>query len=68
MSEKSIPCIYCQTDNDVANTKCTNCGMAMPTDHPLAARNKTKFFRKAFWGIVIFCVVMMIYLPRYLFG
>jgi len=57
-------CLYCQADNDLENTRCSNCGMELPTKHPQDKSTKINFFVKAFWLIVIFCVVMMAYLPR----
>jgi len=64
MSELSKTCLYCQSENDVNNDSCKHCGMALPKKHPQDKRSKISFFIKVFWAIVIFCVVMMYYLPR----
>ncbi len=57
-------CLYCQTENDVTRDSCSHCGMALPNKHPQDKQKKLNFFIKAFWAIVLFCVVMMYYLPR----
>ena len=67
MSTQKIPCLYCQTKNDADIENCQNCGMPLAKDHPEGKNARQRFFVKAFWGIVIFCIVMMIYLPIHLF-
>jgi len=57
-------CLFCQTDNDNNDVHCSHCGMALPKKHPQDKRKKINFFIKAFWAIVLFCVIMMYYLPR----
>jgi len=57
-------CLYCQTDNEATNKNCSHCGMELPNKHPQDKQKKLSLFIKAFWGITIFCVVMMYYLPR----
>ncbi|MFQ3192975.1 MAG: hypothetical protein ACI936_004129 [Paraglaciecola sp.] len=64
MNKNSKKCLYCEVENDISNENCSHCGMALPTKHPNDKHTKISFFVKAFWGIVLFCVVMMIYLPR----
>lgn len=64
MNEKNKKCLYCHGDNDESDSNCQHCGMALPQKHPQDKRNKISFFIKAFWAIVVFCVVMMFYLPR----
>jgi predicted amidophosphoribosyltransferase len=59
-----IPCLYCQTENDVETKSCKNCGMPMAKKHPQNKKDKALFFHKWFWPLVIFCIVMMAYLPR----
>ena len=61
-SSPKTPCLYCQTLNEGSKKNCQNCGMPLAKNHPKKA--KISFFIKAFWGIVIFCIVMIIYLPR----
>ncbi|MEY8214464.1 MAG: DnrP protein [Colwellia sp.] len=60
----SKKCLYCQQENAGDAENCSHCGMALPLKHPQDKQTKISFFVKAFWGIVIFCVVMMYYLPR----
>lgn len=64
MSQTNKKCLYCQGDNSAENENCQHCGMLLPEKHPQDKRSKINFFIKAFWGIVIFCAVMMFYLPR----
>lgn len=64
MSQNTKKCLFCQVENDDQNENCSHCGMALPAKHPHDKKTKISFFVKAFWGIVIFCVLMMIYLPR----
>ena len=64
MSEHSKKCLFCQGENEANNDTCQHCGMALPTKHPQDKKTKISFFVKAFWAIVIFCVIMIFYLPR----
>ena len=69
MSDSSRKCLYCQGENsvtagDVNNVNCKHCGMELPKKHPQDKKSKIRFFIKMFLVIVIFCVVMMYYLPR----
>lgn len=64
MTANTKPCLFCQTENDSENELCSNCGMALPKKHPLDKRKKISTFVKAFWALVILCIVMVIYLPR----
>jgi len=79
MNKEIKTCLFCQTKNefqvDVKENKglpsqdsgfyqCRQCGMELPDKHPNDRKPKVKFFVKAFWLIVIFCLVMVIYLPR----
>ena len=57
-------CLYCQTENDEQAENCKHCGMNLPTKHPQDKKSKLSFFVKAFWLIVIFSLIMVIYLPR----
>ena len=63
MSDQQVPCLFCQVLNDSKLSHCTNCGMALAKNHP-EGKARRSFFGKAFWAIVIFCIVMMYYLPR----
>jgi predicted nucleic acid-binding Zn ribbon protein len=64
MNEQHNKCLFCQGKNDINNSHCEHCGMALPKNHPQDKRSKISFFDKAFWAIVIFCIIMMFYLPR----
>lgn len=64
MNENVKKCLYCQSENLDSDINCQHCGMALPMKHPQEKKKKISFFVKAFWGIVIFCIVMIIYLPR----
>ncbi len=63
MSHETVTCLFCQTKNDASLENCSHCGMALAKNHP-EGKARRSFFVKAFWGIVIFCLVMMFYLPR----
>lgn len=63
MSNEKVSCLFCQTDNEQGNKECSHCGMALAKNHP-QGKIRQIFFLKAFVIIVIFCVVMMYYLPR----
>jgi hypothetical protein len=64
MSQNSKKCLYCEVENDINNENCSHCGMALPMKHPHDKKSKISFFIKAFWGIVLFCIIMVFYLPR----
>ncbi|MCW8866569.1 MAG: DnrP protein [Colwellia sp.] len=64
MTSSPKKCLYCQTENEGATENCEHCGMPLPSKHPQDKQKKISFFIKAFWAIVIFCIVMMYYLPR----
>ncbi|RHW77082.1 DnrP protein [Colwellia sp. RSH04] len=57
-------CLYCQNENLAESKQCSRCGMELPTKQPQSKKAKLLFFTKAFWFIVIFCIIMVIYLPR----
>ena len=64
MTKELIPCLYCQTENESQQLNCTNCGMPLAKKHPNNKTDKLNFFVKAFILITIFCIAMVIYLPR----
>jgi len=64
MTQNSKKCLFCEVENDINNENCSHCGMALPTKHPHDKKTKITFFVKAFWGIVLFCIFMMFFLPR----
>ncbi|MBU2970493.1 DnrP protein [Pseudoalteromonas sp. C2R02] len=70
---ETIHCLYCDTENTLEQedkysssqeTICCHCGMILPQCHPHSATYRRRIFKYAFWPIFIFCIVMMIYLPR----
>jgi len=63
MSHEKISCLFCQTKNDKNLENCSNCGMALAENHP-EGKARWSFFIKAFVFIVVFCLVMVFYLPR----
>jgi len=64
MTLEKKPCLYCQTENEAKLINCRHCGMALAKKHPENKRNKLIWFSKVFWLITLFCLVMIIYLPR----
>ncbi|WP_353539960.1 DnrP protein [Colwellia sp. KU-HH00111] len=64
MSNQQNKCLFCQGENTVDTDTCQHCGMTLPKKHPEDRKSKISFFVKAFWAIVIFCTVMVFYLPR----
>ena len=64
MLHNNVKCLYCQSNNKKKDLQCQNCGMPLATKHPESASTKQKAFKPVFIGIVIFCVIMMFYLPR----
>ncbi len=43
---------------------CQNCGMLLSLKNPEGSLARRKRWLPFFWFVVIFCLVMMIYLPR----
>jgi hypothetical protein len=79
MNKEIKTCLFCQTDNEcqldvkedkgvvtqqISGQQCRHCGMKLPEKHPNDRKPKVKFFVKTFWLIVLFCLFMVIYLPR----
>mgnify|MGYP007014080091 CR=1 FL=1 len=72
MSNKMITCLFCQSINrcevqhdetkEVGN--CANCGMPLSKETPDSKSARKKRFLPFFWFVVIFCLVMIFYLPR----
>jgi len=59
-----IPCLYCNSENSEQQQSCSHCGMELPDKHPHGAKYRRGKFKWGFWFTVIFCVVMIYYLPR----
>lgn len=64
MSDKKVKCLFCQTENNIENDNCEQCGMVLSKNPSDSVKNRRSRFLKLFWFTVIFCVVMMFYLPR----
>ena len=64
MSEEKTPCLYCQTENDPVLERCIHCGMPLAKKHPNNKKNRLSSFTKVFWLIALFCLVMVVFLPR----
>ncbi|WP_206485826.1 DnrP protein [Thalassotalea sp. G2M2-11] len=69
MSKEVITCLYCQSPNEIDNEQndignCENCGMPLTQHAPEGRLSRLKRFLPFFWAIVIFCLVMIFYLPR----
>lgn len=62
MNKQAKICLYCQTPNDDSKQQCSHCGMSLAKQS--LRDKKTKLFIKAFWGIVLFCALMIYFLPR----
>jgi NAD-dependent SIR2 family protein deacetylase len=68
-----VHCLYCHGKYSIDLSRkesngqpklCRECGMALPEKHPESRFLKMKMFRWLFVLIVIFCAVMVVYLPR----
>ena len=68
-----VHCLYCHSKYSIDISReeknkqaeaCRECGMALPLKHPESRYLKMKMFRWLFVLIVIFCAVMVVYLPR----
>ncbi|WDE07739.1 DnrP protein [Thalassomonas viridans] len=63
-TEKTVPCLYCQSKNKVNDKQCYHCGMPLALKHPENKSSRLRFFVQAFVLIAFFCLVMVAYLPR----
>ncbi|MDO6444467.1 DnrP protein [Colwellia sp. 1_MG-2023] len=72
MSIKMITCLFCQSINRIdeqqaekkAYGNCQNCGMPLSKETPNSTGARKKRFLPFFWFVVVFCLVMIFYLPR----
>jgi uncharacterized paraquat-inducible protein A len=62
--ERGRECHFCQTLNPVERELCMRCGMALPEPRSTRLRRTRRLFLLLFAGIVLFCAVMIWYLPR----
>ena len=57
----NLNCKHCGGDIHIGEKNCSHCGMPLPPD---LGKNPQKKFKLYFIGLVIFCAVMIIWLPR----
>lgn len=57
-------CHYCTALNTVSQTVCSRCGMPLPAIRFDHRRRLLRRFTWAFVAVVLFCAVMVWYLPR----
>ena len=67
MKEEKTQCLYCNSDNMCQAINCTNCGMPLAKIHPNSRGQLQRRFKWSFIAIALFCLIMMAYLPRFLF-
>jgi predicted nucleic acid-binding Zn ribbon protein len=66
--ETAMPrCLYCQQENPPNEAECSNCGMPLPAHADSAPERRQRRFLWFCIGLSIFCAVMIVWLPRYLF-
>ena len=59
----NLTCKHCGGTINMGETNCAHCGMPLPPD---LGKNPQKKFKLFFIALVIFCVIMIIWLPRVL--
>ncbi|MCP5325156.1 MAG: DnrP protein [Oceanospirillaceae bacterium] len=57
-------CFYCHHKNDQHLDLCPHCGMPRLLRRPWQGRGKQVLFQYWFWLVVVFCLVMVVWLPR----
>jgi hypothetical protein len=65
---ESVHCLYCDSLQPGGIENCRQCGMPLPTKSPKSRQPLIRLFQRFFWLIVIFCLIMMFYLPRHFFS
>lgn len=53
-------CSHCGSDVNAEDTRCASCGIPLPPNH---AEQRHRTFIRWFIALVIFCFVMMFWLP-----
>jgi hypothetical protein len=62
---KALPvCLYCQHSNPVQSVTCEQCGMPLPASPAHAAAQQQLRFLWLCIGLTLFCVAMVLWLPR----
>lgn len=57
-------CLYCQHDSPDEHADCPQCGMPLPVEQELARQRRLRRFAWYCAFLALFCLVMMIWLPR----
>ncbi len=57
-------CLYCQHDNSTEQSVCENCGMNLPQNTERNQERRLLRFKWFVFGLVIFCAIMIVWLPR----
>lgn len=57
-------CLYCQHDSDDTHEDCPQCGTPLPIDQERARQRRLRRFAWYCAFLTLFCLVMMIWLPR----
>lgn len=58
---RKLVCKHCGGDTEASDKACSHCGIPLPPDH---GKNSQRKFILFFIALVIFCAVMVIWLPR----
>jgi len=69
MTKEVATCLFCQTKNEFDKNEreignCSQCGMPLSKNNPEGSYARRKRWLPFFWFVVIFCLVMIFYLPR----
>ena len=57
-------CLYCQDENPPQEAECQNCGMPLPALADTAGARRQRSFLLFCIALMIFCAVMILWLPR----
>ncbi len=57
-------CLYCQTDNPDTTLDCQSCGMPLPAEAYVHQERREQRFIWFCALLTVFCIVMMVWLPR----
>lgn len=57
-------CLYCQSANPDTGTDCLSCGMPLPAETDLSQARRERRFIWFCAALSVFCLAMMVWLPR----
>jgi len=57
---KNLTCKHCGSSVEAGDENCSHCGIPLPPDYGKSPQKKFVLF---FIGLVIFCLVMLLWLP-----